>query len=180
MLSYIVFACHCRVTIYMKFSLVTWPFLGMVESSIKLRSKMLKVVPPRFFWPASLKRNTAWRTQTWSEQCIYFRKENVLSTSQWDITRITCAWARIIPFKFSFSSSLSRSRVYLKRREALRTRAACWNEERKDKLIPSFMHQLSVREHAVLSTDSYISKKWNNAAIFTQFSFKTTSNNYLH
>lgn len=57
------------------------------------------------------------------------KKEYNISVRKWHSTRITCAWDRIFLLIISFSSSFLRSRVYLKRREALRTRAACWNEE---------------------------------------------------
>jgi hypothetical protein len=57
------------------------------------------------------------------------KKKCGISVSRWHSTRITCAWDRIFLLIISFSSSFLRSRVYLKRREALRTRAACWNEE---------------------------------------------------
>lgn len=43
----------------------------------------------------------------------------------WNITLMTCAWALIKLFFCSFSSSFFKSRVYLKRLDALSTSAAC-------------------------------------------------------
>jgi len=41
------------------------------------------------------------------------------------ITLTTCAWDLIILLLFSFSSSLFKSKVYRKRRQAFNTNAAC-------------------------------------------------------